>query len=131
VPTSVPAVPGFPNFFILYGPNQQTPYGSLMLVIEMHMRYVMDVLRQMATCGAKTVEVRADAHEAWKEDVDARHESMIWSHTGMRTYYRNSRGRVVGISPFRIVDVYHLTKQADLSDYVVGAASQHVAATQK
>src|SRR5258708_25329156 len=99
------AVHGFPHFLIVYGPNQQTPYGSLMLVIEMHMRYVMDVLRQMATCGANTVEVRADAHEAWKEDVDARHESMIWSHTGMRTYYRNSRGRVVGISPFRIVDV--------------------------
>jgi 4-hydroxyacetophenone monooxygenase len=120
------AVPDFPNFFILYGPNQQTPYGSLMLVIEMHTRYIMDVLRQMGEAGADTVEVRPEVHNEFTRAVDTRHDSMVWSHQGMRTYYRNSRGRVTGISPYRIVDVYHLTKRADLTDYVVetGEAEQ-------
>jgi 4-hydroxyacetophenone monooxygenase len=113
------AVPEFPNFFILYGPNQQTPYGSLMLVIEMQTRYIMDVLRQMADCGAQSVEVRTAVHDDFVNEVDSRHDRMVWSHRGMNTYYRNARGRVVAISPYRIVDVYHLTKRADLGDYFV------------
>jgi 4-hydroxyacetophenone monooxygenase len=113
------AVPDFPNFFILYGPNQQTPYGSLVLIIEMQMRYIMDILKQMAERQAGAVEVRAEVHAGYVRDVDARHDQMVWSHPGMTTYYRNARGRVVAISPHRIVDVYHLTKQADLSDYIV------------
>jgi 4-hydroxyacetophenone monooxygenase len=113
------AVPDFPNFFILYGPNQQTPYGSLMLVIEMQTRYIIDVLRQMAERDARSVEVRSDVHADFVEQIDALHDTMVWSHQGMRTYYRNGRGRVVAISPYRIVDVYHLTKRADLADYVI------------
>jgi 4-hydroxyacetophenone monooxygenase len=113
------AVPDFPNFFILYGPNQQTPYGSLMLVIEMQTRYIIDVLRQMAECDARSVEVRSAAHADFVKQIDALHDTMVWSHQGMRTYYRNGRGRVVAISPYRIVDVYHLTKRADLADYVI------------
>jgi len=44
---------------------------------------------------------------------------MIWSHPGMTTYYRNTRGRVVTVMPWRLVDYWEMTHEADLSNYHV------------
>jgi 4-hydroxyacetophenone monooxygenase len=112
------AVPGFPNFFILYGPNTQPGHGgSLIFVVEMQMRYVMDVLRQMADNGIAAVECRQDVHDRYNEGVDAAHERMVWTHPGMSTYYRNRRGRVVVNFPYRNVDLFEMTRRADMAAY--------------
>jgi 4-hydroxyacetophenone monooxygenase len=49
--------------------------------------------------------------------VDAAHEQMVWTHPGMDTYYRNSKGRVVVNNPFKIVDYWKLTKRMDPSEF--------------
>ena len=113
------AVPDFPNFFMLYGPNTQPGHGgSLIFVIEMQMRFIMDILRKMTTEGLGAVEVRQDVHDAYNEAVDAAHENMVWTHPGMTTYYRNDRGRVVVNYPYRNVDLFERTRHADLSEFV-------------
>jgi 4-hydroxyacetophenone monooxygenase len=112
-------VPDFPNFFVLYGPNLQPGHGgSLIFVVEMQVRYIMDVIRQMAEQGLGAVEIKPEVHEAYNSDVDSRHEHMVWTHPGMSTYYRNDRGRIVINSPYRNVDFYDMTKAADLSEYI-------------
>ena len=88
-------VPGFPNLFVLYGPNTQPGHGgSIMFVMEMLMRYVTDALTTMVRDGIGALEVREDVHEAYNERIDAAHEQMVWTHPGMSTYYRNDHGRV-------------------------------------
>ena len=53
------AIPDFPNFFCLYGPNLQPGHGgSLIFVVEMQMRYIMDLLRQMTTQEIGAIECR-------------------------------------------------------------------------
>lgn len=117
------AVPDFPNFFCLYGPNTQFGHGgSLISVIERQMHYVLDVLQQMFAAGAGAIEVRADVHDEYNARVDAAHEHMIWTHPGSNTYFCNSRGRVVVNNPFRIVDVWEATQTADLTHYVIEPA---------
>ncbi len=112
-------IPDFPNFFVLYGPNLQPGHGgSLIFVVEMQVRYIMDVIRQMTEQGLGAVEIRQDVHDAFNADVDARHDQMVWSHPGMTTYYRNDRGRIVINSPYRNVDFYEMTKTADLDEFV-------------
>jgi 4-hydroxyacetophenone monooxygenase len=62
----------------------------------------------------------------WREyndRVDTAHENMIWTHPGMTTYYRNSRGRVVVPGPFRVIDVWHMARVADLEDYLMTTES--------
>jgi 4-hydroxyacetophenone monooxygenase len=119
------AVPGFPNFFILYGPNTQTGHGgSLIGHTESQLNYVLDLLAQMLEHGLGAVEVRQDVYDAYNERVDRAHEQMVWTHPGMETYYRNSRGRVVVNSPFRVVDFWSWTRSANLEDYVVETAPQ-------
>lgn len=114
------AVPGFPNFFCLYGPNTQPGHGgSLLFVIERQMHYVCDLLVQMWRNDLATVECRRDVHDDYNDGVDRAHEQMVWTHPGMETYYRNTKGRVVVNLPYRNVDLWHMTEHADLDDYVV------------
>jgi 4-hydroxyacetophenone monooxygenase len=111
------AVPDFPNFFCLYGPNTQPGHGgSLIFVVEMQMHYILDILRRMIANGAGAVEVRQDVHDRYNEGVDRAHENMVWTHPGMQTYYRNQRGRVVVNFPYRNVDLYGMTRTAALDD---------------
>jgi 4-hydroxyacetophenone monooxygenase len=112
------AIPDFPNFFCLYGPNTQPGHGgSLIFVIEMQLQYIMDLLRQMVQQGLGAVECRQDVHDRYNEAVEGAHENMVWTHPGMETYYRNSRGRVTVNYPYRNVDLFHATRQADLANY--------------
>lgn len=115
-------IPGFPNFFTLYGPNLQPGHGgSLIVVIEMQMRFLMDLLRQMAAQGTATAEVRPEVHADYVARVDAAHANMVWTHPGMTTYYRNARGRIVVNSPWRNVDFYDMTHRAQLDDFQLEA----------
>jgi 4-hydroxyacetophenone monooxygenase len=113
-------VSGFPNFFTLLGPNVGLGHGgSIITPIENQMNYVMNLLEQMFDTGTDTVEVREEVYRSYNDKVDAAHERMVWTHKGMDNWYRNSRGRVVAITPWRNDDFWRMTRQADLGDYIV------------
>ncbi len=112
-------VPGFPNYFILYGPNTQPGHGgSLLFVIEMQINYIMDLLRKMNRQGIGAAEIRRDVHDAYNADVEKAHENMVWTHPGMQTYYRNRKGRVTVNFPYRNVDLFGMTREAKLEQFV-------------
>lgn len=113
-------VPGFPNFFMLYGPNTNLAHGgSIMFQAECQMRYILSLLEQMVDVEASAVSVRQSVHDAYNKAVDLAHENMVWTHPGVSNWYRNSSGRVVSNSPWRLVDYWHMTKAANLDDYEV------------
>ena len=113
-------VPGFPNFFTLYGPNLQPGHGgSLIVVVEMQVHYIMQMLRQMAAGTLGAVECKPEVLEDYVRRVDEAHANMVWTHPGMSTYYRNDRGRIVINSPFLNVDFYEMTREARLDEYLV------------
>lgn len=111
-------IPGFPNLFCLYGPNTQAGHGgSLVFYLECQMRYVRSLLSHMFRTGATSAECRPEVSDRYNADVDAAHERMIWTAPGFSTYYRNSHGRVVVANPWRVVDWWEMTREADPSDY--------------
>lgn len=114
------AIPGFPNLFMLYGPNTQAGHGgSVIANIEAQVHYVIGVVRQMREQNVEVVECRRDVYDAYNERIDREHESMIWSHQGMSTYYRNSKGRVVVPIPFRNIEYWQMTRNVDLGEYEI------------
>lgn len=119
-------VPGFPNFFMMYGPNTNAGAGgSFIFVGESQANYIVKLLVRMAEEGIGAVDCRPECLERWVEDVDRRHARMVWSHQGMTTYYRNSVGRVVTNSPYRVVDYWSMTHDPDPEDFrTVPAASR-------
>jgi 4-hydroxyacetophenone monooxygenase len=116
-------VPGFPNLFVMYGPNINLGHGgSYMFFGELQARYVTDIITEMITRNIGSVEVREDVHDEYNRKVDQAHSRMIWSHPGMETWYRNARGRVVTNSPWRVVDYWKLTKEVNYDDFVLHPA---------
>ncbi|MCV7056138.1 MULTISPECIES: flavin-containing monooxygenase [Mycolicibacterium] len=112
-------VPGFPNLFLMYGPNTNSGSGgSYFFIGESQARYIIDVITKMIAAGLGAVECRPEIHDRWVNEVDTQHSKLVWSHPGMTTYYRNSRGRVVTNSPYRVVDYWLMTHDADLTDFV-------------
>ncbi|MBV1876546.1 MAG: NAD(P)/FAD-dependent oxidoreductase [Pseudomonadales bacterium] len=114
------SIPDFPNFYTLYGPNLQPGHGgSLIFVVEMQVNYIMDIIKKMASQDLGTVECRTETNENYNAEVDSIHEKMVWTHQGMSSYYRNDRGRIVVNSPYRNVDFFNMTRNANLDDFIV------------
>ena len=116
------AVPSFPNFFMLYGPNTQFGHGgSLITLMERQVHYLMCMLEQMFVNNVASIEVKHDIYDDYNRRIDDAHEHMVWTHKGMDTYYRNSRGRVVVNNPFRMQQFWDLTADPTLNDYLTTA----------
>jgi 4-hydroxyacetophenone monooxygenase len=112
------AIPGFPNFFLLLGPNVGSGHGGSMIrSIECQTHYLTTVLDTLFARGAAAVEVKPEVYEAYARRIDEAHEKMVWTHTGANNWYRNSRGRVIAITPWRNDDFWRMTRQADPADY--------------
>jgi 4-hydroxyacetophenone monooxygenase len=88
-----------------------------MYFMEVQMRYIRDLMTQMFAKGIRAVDAREEASREYNELVDTMHNRTVWTHPGMETYYRNSRGRVVFVMPFLNVEYWHMTKKVDLADY--------------
>ena len=117
-------VPDYPNLLMVYGPNAQGGHGgSLISAAEIEIHYlVAHAARRCWSREIGAVESRRERYEDYSRQVDEIHERMIWSHPGMNTYYRNSRGRVTVATPWRVVDYWEMTRAANLDEYVVEPA---------
>jgi 4-hydroxyacetophenone monooxygenase len=113
-------VPGFPNFFMIYGPGTNLAHGgSAIYHSECQIRYIMQGLRELLETGAKSMEVRQEPHDRFNQHLDATHAKMVWAHRGVGNWYKNRQGRVVTNSPFRLVDYRAMTEQLDRGDYLM------------
>ncbi len=111
-------VPDFPNFFCMLGPNSGPAHGgSVIFQGECQSRYISACLVEMIERGIAAVDVRQDVLDDYVRKVDTEHEAMIWTHPGMTTYYRNKSSRVFSAMPWRFVDYWGMTHEADLDRY--------------
>ncbi|MEU6561627.1 flavin-containing monooxygenase [Nocardia nova] len=116
------AVPGFPNFFLTYGPNSNLGHGgSFITIAECQVRYIADLVCAMIENGIGTVECRREVHDRYNELLDQAHARMIWTYPGTRNWYRNTAGRVVTNMPWRVADYWRMTEHADLADFTTEA----------
>ena len=81
------------------------------------MRYVSGCLQTLLQSGAGALECRAEACDDWNRRLDERMGRTVWSHPGMTSWYKNSRGRVVTTSPFRLLDYWRWTRRPDPADF--------------
>jgi len=117
-------VPDFPNFFCMLGPNSGPAHGgSVIFQSECQSRYISACLVDMIERDIASIDVRQAVHDDYVRKVDAEHDQMIWTHPGMTTYYRNKSGRVFSAMPWRFVDYWAMTHDADLGQYLTKEAS--------
>jgi cation diffusion facilitator CzcD-associated flavoprotein CzcO len=93
------AVPGFPNLFILTGPNTGIGHTSALFIIESQLEYVDACLARLEATGAASVEVRADAEAAWTEEIHREMARTVWKSGGCKSWYQSKSGHVVAMFP--------------------------------
>ena len=120
-------MPNFPNLFCLYGPNTNVAHGgSVIFQAECQMRYITSCITQMIESQISSVDIRSEVHDAYNKAVDDEHDQLVWSHPGMDSWYKNSQGRIFSPMPWRFVDYWSMTHDADLSDYLVTAKRETI-----
>jgi 4-hydroxyacetophenone monooxygenase len=118
-------VPGFPNFFLIYGPNTNLAHGgSAVFHSECQIRYIIQALRELIETGNDAMEVRPEPYQAYQDKVDAAARGMVWSHPGVTSWYKNKAGRVSQNSPWRLVDYRNITAELNPEDYSFRRARQ-------
>jgi 4-hydroxyacetophenone monooxygenase len=111
------AVPDFPNFFLLGGPNSFPGSGSFMYFMEVQMRYIGRILATMIEANVAAVNTRRDVFQRYGDLVDTTSQLTVWTHPGTNTFFRNKRGRLVFVSPFRNVEYWSQAMHSGLGDY--------------
>jgi cation diffusion facilitator CzcD-associated flavoprotein CzcO len=87
------AVTGFPNLFLLYGPNVNLGHSSIVYMLESQVRYVMGALTTMRRGRVRTFEVRADVQETYNEELQERLARSVWNTGGCGSWYLDRNGR--------------------------------------
>jgi 4-hydroxyacetophenone monooxygenase len=114
-------VPGFPNFFLLYGPNTNLVInGSILIMVECQVRYAVEAIGRLLRDGHRTMSCRRDVHERYDREMQEGNACMVWGVADVPTWYRNARGRVTQNWPFDLYTYWSRTREPDLADYEVG-----------
>ncbi len=122
-------VPGFPNFFLLYGPNTNLAHGgSAFFHSECQVRYICEALREMIENDWDELEVKEEVFEEYNRKVDAEHRGLVWSHPGVTSWYKNKKGRVIMNSPWRLAVYRQFTADINVSQYVHRTVSEEPSA---
>ncbi len=90
-------VAGFPNLFLMLGPNTATGHTSTLLYIEPAMRHALRCMQAVRAGGHRGIEVRAEAMRAHNAALQARLARSVWAQC--RSWYRLEGGKVVAIFP--------------------------------
>ena len=94
-------LPGFPNFFMVYGPNTNPLGGAGNPAIhEMATRFIISCLANLILDGGATVDVSFEAFERYNKELDEAEGTRIYAGAGVKNYFTNEYGRSAGNCPF-------------------------------
>jgi cation diffusion facilitator CzcD-associated flavoprotein CzcO len=111
-------VAGFPNFFMITGPNTLLGHNSMIYMIESGVRYAVQGVRRVLRDGLHSVEVRPAVQGAYNRKLQQKLQGTVW-HTGCQSWYLDSRGRNLVIWPGFTFHYRHLTRRFDIDSYTV------------
>jgi cation diffusion facilitator CzcD-associated flavoprotein CzcO len=109
-------VPGFPNMFLMYGPNTNLGSGSIVYMLERQARYLRQAVALLAT-GVSTLDVRSDVARRFDTEVRTRLAHTTWS--SCRSWYRTEDGRIPTNWPGLVTEYNRRTKTLSPADFVV------------
>ncbi|HEX7291129.1 MAG TPA: NAD(P)/FAD-dependent oxidoreductase [Conexibacter sp.] len=92
-------ISGFPNFFMILGPNVGNGHTSATVLIELQVQFAIDALKAMEREGVASADVRPAVQDAFNEEVQRRLRGTVWNAGGCRSYYLDRNGRNSTIFP--------------------------------
>jgi cation diffusion facilitator CzcD-associated flavoprotein CzcO len=118
------AVRGFPNLFLLYGPNTNQGGNSILLMLEAQAGYVAEAVATMARLGVAAVDVRAGAMARYSTELDESLAATVWN-GGCDSYFRTASGDIVTQIPHTAGWYRDRTAGFDPDDYELRPRRRH------
>jgi cation diffusion facilitator CzcD-associated flavoprotein CzcO len=110
-------VNGFPNLFMLVGPNTGLGHNSIVFMIESQLHYLMEGLRYMKRRGLDVIEVRGQVQRDYDEEIQRRLQGTVWESGGCASWYRNEQGKNTTIWPGSTWPFRRRLRQFESDDY--------------
>ncbi len=109
------SVHGFPNLFLLYGPNTNLGHNSIIYMLESQFPYVLSCLQQLDQ-GVRHLDVRAPVQQAWNQRLQHDIEHSVWEQ-GCNSWYKNAAGKHTNNWAGFTFSYRQHTRQPNWSDY--------------
>jgi cation diffusion facilitator CzcD-associated flavoprotein CzcO len=93
------SVPGFPNLFIVTGPNTGIGHTSAIFIIEAQMNYIMSAMQKVKADNKKAIEVKTDAEQRYTDHIHAEMKKTVWEYGGCNSWYKSKSGKVIAMFP--------------------------------
>lgn len=93
------AIPGFPNLFVVTGPNTGIGHTSAIFVIESQMKYITDCLNKLQKSGKQSIEVRREAEDDYTRMIHSEMNKTVWKTGGCTSWYQSKSGHVIAMFP--------------------------------
>ena len=106
-------VPGFPNFFMLYGPNTNLGHNSIVYMLESQIAHVMRCRQAMQAGGARSIEVRREPFERYNARIRQRLAGTVWN--GCRSWYVDATGHNSANWPGFTLSYRWMTRRGNLA----------------
>jgi cyclohexanone monooxygenase len=111
-------IAGFPNLFLLVGPNTGLGHNSIIYMIEAQVGYIIDALRMMRDRKLAELEIERSAQDRYNEDLQRRSEHTVWTDGGCHSYYLDPEtGRNIAIWPGFTFQFGWITRAFDAANY--------------
>ncbi len=111
-------VAGFPNLFLLIGPNTGLGHNSMVFMIESQITYILDCLRTMKKRALAVVEVQADTQETFNAEMQLRMQKTVWN-SGCASWYLDARGHNTTVWPGFTFEFRQRTRHFDPHHYTL------------
>jgi cation diffusion facilitator CzcD-associated flavoprotein CzcO len=108
------AVPGFPNMFLVYGPNTNTGNTSVIYFHEAQARWIAQAVRAVA--AGDDLEVRPEAATTYDSEIQSRLATSVWA--GCQSWYRTATGRIVTNWPGKATEYHRRTRSLNRADFL-------------
>ena len=113
-------VSGFPNFFMLLGPNTGLGHNSVVLMIEAQVKYVINCLKLMRKRNIAAMEVRAEAQKHFAANLRDHMARTVWQSGGCRSWYQDTHtGENTTLWPGSVIQYFRAMHSVSLSEYEV------------
>lgn len=117
-------VPGFPNFFMTYGPGTHLAHGgSLIMHSELQMRYINACLAHLIDRGARAMEPLPEPTREWHRRTQERITATVWAHPAVEhSYFKTESGEIHTVSPWRLCEYHDAVAEPEFSHFRIDAA---------
>jgi cation diffusion facilitator CzcD-associated flavoprotein CzcO len=110
-------IAGFPNLFMLVGPNTGLGHNSIVFMIESQLNYVMDCIEHIDRAGARSFEVRHEVQESFNEEIQRKLDGTVWTSGGCVSWYLDANGRNSTVWPGFTWPFRQRTRRFQAADY--------------